>query len=239
MHLLALWALAARVGRTPPVAERASVQTSLETLAGAKVGHLTEGQWLGLVRELLRPYETHATLHPLPALVGVFFGRDRVQDTQFQVLQGLRNRLAHREQIPAPDDEFPVGTELPASLDALGLRALAALEALLFALAPLWTSMRLVAPWPTRARHLGASLVGNTAPRCPFPVVLTEALEGLSLVPRDGGKPLPLEPFVTVLPTQAGGFEVLLLSQRERQNAVYLSLGPARRTRWLVHGHRS
>ncbi|MDP6946430.1 MAG: hypothetical protein QF464_19940, partial [Myxococcota bacterium] len=134
LRTLAGAVLAARVQFGPgPGETSAEVQTLLRQL---RRRGLTDGQWVGLVRELLRPWKDDPESHPLPQLVTAFFGRKAPLPPLLDSLLAMRKSetVAHG----AAGDEDDLAQVLAARVPAL--------EALLETVEPLWEALRLVVP---------------------------------------------------------------------------------------------
>ena len=126
--------LAARVqygpgpGNTPPQVP--------DLLRNLRRKGLTDGQWVGLVRELLRPWKAAPEAHALPGVVALFHGRGA---TVSKVLDGL---LAMRKAQTVAHGTAGDPKELVAVL----AERLPQLQVLIEAFEPLWEQFRLVVP---------------------------------------------------------------------------------------------
>jgi WD40 repeat protein len=138
LRWLSVLALSARIQfGVGPAGERAQVADQLGVLSHRA---LTDGTWLELTREILRPWKAEPEAHPLPELVQLFHGSNGAFRKSFGELLGMRKKetVAHA----ATGDV----AQVEAILDARVAQLCIVLELL----APLHRRNRLVVPWLTR-----------------------------------------------------------------------------------------
>ncbi|MBI2898510.1 MAG: hypothetical protein HYY06_33470, partial [Deltaproteobacteria bacterium] len=221
LRTLGAAALAARLtGPRPPMP---SPQAD-ELLRTLRTRPLMDGQWVGLARELLRPFAGDPEAHPLPSLVELFHGRAKI-------LRGLDELLDMRKSDTVAHGTTGDEAEVRAVLTERAPQ----LEALLRALEPLWERARLVVPLrpPEREdeRQPAWLLAGMTPPRGRFRRV--DLAAGVRVAPGEAlfvdgaGRPvLTLQPVVIVRPPspEAVGEVFFLDGRGKRGSALYLAL---------------
>jgi WD40 repeat protein len=219
MRLDAALALATRLQFGPgPGGEGEEVQRLVRALRSRG---LTDGQWVGLVRELLRPWVGGG--HPVPELVAMFHRRGSKLGRCLDGLLEMRKieTVAHGS---SGDEE-----EVRAVLE----RRVPQLQALLELHAPLWERLHLVAPLARPSDGLvqrAWRLVGYTPGRGRWR--LTELAPGQDLPPGEllvvgaGGNPvLALHP-VAILrrPSPEAVEELFFLDGSDRRGARFVAV---------------
>lgn len=217
VRLMAAYSVAARVQYGPGSGDSPQV---LPLLTRLRARGLTDGQWVGLVRELVRPWEDNASDYRLPELVPVFFG-DRETRTAVEGLLAMRKSetVAHG------------GTGDEGEIAALLDKRLPQLTTLLTALAPVWEAYPMVLPLEpsTQSAQVAWRLVGGTPARGRWR--RRELPDGVNL-PRGGPvllsdeKPvLALSPFLEFRrPTDEAVEELFFLDGSIRRKARYIAL---------------
>ena len=222
LRTLGALALSARVQFGPgPSGEAAQVPELLRALRNRG---LTDGQWQGLVRELLRPWSGAPASHPLPELVTLFHARK--SELPKLVDELLLMRKAETVAHGASGTKEALGEILE--------RRVPQLARLLELTDPLWEKARLVVPLalpdddaePQRAWLL----MGSTPPRGRWrwielaPAARMTPGEAL-LVGPDGAPLVALHPLVLVRrPSPEAVEEFFTLDGGSRKGAVYVAL---------------
>ncbi len=217
--------LAARVQYGPGPRPGATAAGAAETLRRMRQRGLTDGQWVGMVRELLRPWRVAAEAHPLPPLVEAFFERRATLPPLLDALLKMRRTetVAHG------------ATGGEASIHQILERRVPQLASLLSALDPLWSDRRLVLPlampMPDDATAQRAWLLaGCTPPRGRWRRVdlAPEArlTPGRAVLVDSGGRPcVDLYPIVLVdRPSPEAFEECFFLERGVRDGARYLAI---------------
>jgi len=215
-------ALAARVRDGPgPGGESDEARSLLDLLLRRA---LTDGQWVALCRELLRPWARRPAEHPVPRLVALFHGSKRSR--LVRNIDGLL-RMRRAETVAHG------GTGQSAELNDVLERRLPQLEAVLHSFAPLLRDLRVVVPRahadPARAQA-AALLTGDTPGRGTWR--RAELAHGAhlpvgqpALVDAAGRPVLPLRP-AALVPTPRAGVaeELFLLDGAGKGVASYVAL---------------
>lgn len=175
-------ALAARL-EVGPGPKRPSAEVD-ERLSRLRRQALTDGEWVGLTRELLRPWRDVAGTHPLPVLVDVFVGK------RARIHEGLDGLLGMRKRETVAHGT--TGTEFEAK--AIVAERMPLLVELLEGLSPLWSEARTVVPLErpsdgSSTRQRAWLLHGPTPPRGRWRVV--DLAEGERAAP---GRPVVVDP---------------------------------------------
>jgi hypothetical protein len=218
LRLIAALVLAARLQfGVGPEAESGQVPELLRQLRGRG---LTDGQWVALIRELLRPWQNSAEAHPLPLLVRLVHGRKSELLKLWDELLVMRKSetVAHG----ATGTREALQQILSKRVPQLG-RTLELLE-------PLWTALKLVVPreWareetalqpaslfvgptPTSGRFRRIELSGAQAQEANLPLLLSA----------DGQPLLALAPIVI---ERKSGHEdrLFLLDGPAKRGALYV-----------------
>ncbi|MFO0550559.1 MAG: AAA family ATPase [Polyangiaceae bacterium] len=223
LRLLAALVLAARV-QFGAGAQGDSPQL-VELLRTLRSRGLTDGQWVALIREILRPYGGRgASPHPLAELVGLMFGKKSELPKLFDELLVMRKSetVAHG----ATGTRSSVGTVLERRVPQLA-RTLALLD-------PLWERVRVVVPLaaPDDATEPQPTwvLVGGTPYAGRFRrgalAAGTRVPAGEALLVDAEGKPIiALHPIVLVRkPSPETYDEVFLLDGSSKKGAVYVAV---------------
>lgn len=218
---LAALVLAARVQFGPgPAGDSLEVKGLYRALRSRG---LTDGQWFGLVREVLRPFDKTPDAHPLPDLVKLVHARkpEFVKLIDELLLMRKAETVAHG------------ATGTKAALSEILAKRVPQLARLLELLDPLWQKARLVAPLapgedgePQRA----LLLMGDTPPRGRFrrielgPSVRLSAGECILADP-DGKPLLALHPLILVRPpSPEASPEFFTLDGGTKKGAVYVAI---------------
>jgi WD40 repeat protein/formylglycine-generating enzyme required for sulfatase activity len=218
VRLLAVTALTARVQYgAGPTGDGAGVR---ETLRRLRRQSLTDGQWLGLAREVLRPWAADAQSHPLPVLVEVFHGPGAgafVSATEGLLALRRSETVAHGATGDEPEIRKVLARRLPQ------------LEAFLAAQRSLWREARLVAPLasPGSAEEQQRAwlLVGPTParghwPRVDLPARVNIPPGRLALVDPSGRLLVSLHPLAILCrPSPDATEEVFLLDRAGRSGS--------------------
>lgn len=221
LRLVAAVALAVRLQRGPgPGGDDAEVR---ELLQGLRRRSLTDGQWVGLTRTLLKPYARQPGLHPLPLLVELFHGA-AAREVHPLVDGLLAMRKAETVAHGATGDQ--------AELTAILERRQPQLEALLTRFDALWDEARLVLPLPSTQGEPQRAwlLMGDTPSRGRFRRM--ELRAGMELPPgepvlvdREGAPRVALTLVVRVQrPSPEAVEELFVLDGAHRREARYLAL---------------
>jgi WD40 repeat protein len=156
LRLLAAAALAARVQfGAGPAGEAAETERLVRKL---RRQGLTDGEWVGLLRETTRPWARQPTAHPLPPLVELLHGPAGFART-VDALLGMRGKetIAHGQ------------TGEPEDVAAVLAQRVPQLEGFLAQQEPLWNEFRLVVPLAPAGEDGGAQpawrLCGTTPRR--------------------------------------------------------------------------
>jgi WD40 repeat protein len=134
VRFLAAVTLAARVQYGPGPGEDADTVGQLKRQLWQR--GLTDGQWVGLIRELQRPWSATPDGYALPAVLALFRDRHAKVSETLSALLGMRKAetVAHG----------PTGDE--AGIEELLTRRVPQLQALLEGFDPLWKELHLVVP---------------------------------------------------------------------------------------------
>jgi hypothetical protein len=215
LRLLAALGLAARLqfgeGPEPPSAQ---VVDLLRQLRGRG---LTDGQWLALLREVLRPWASAPDAHPLAALVRPMFARKSELLKLWDELLVMRKSETVAHGASGTRDE----------LDAIVTRRIPQLERTFALTSALWSSLGLVAPREhVEGQPRSAVLLMGPTPSSgrfrPVPLQESELPPGeLLLIDPEGRPRLALHPVVT-------------LSRVRDLDRVFILDGPAKQGATLV-----
>jgi WD40 repeat protein len=214
LRYLAALALAAR-GQLGPDGEG---EEARELLGALGRRGLSDGQWAGLLRELVRPWSAAPERAPLPGLVRLVRGRfARVVDELLEMRK--TGTVAHG------------GTGDDAAIEALLTRRMPCLAELLELAEGAWGEARLVAPLPPGAGAQRAWLLaGGTPPRGRWRrVSLAEGVAlpagELALIDAQGRPLLVLGPVLLLRKSEGEGpEEVFVIDGVGRRGAVYVAL---------------
>jgi tetratricopeptide (TPR) repeat protein len=228
IRLLSLLALAGAPGTPAAGGQLAELRRKL-----LRQG-LTDGEWVGLTRETLRPFVAEPERFAVPALVTAFFTRDGKLRGPFDQ-QGACEKLLTMRKVETVAHGV-TGTEEHA-VEVLAAR-LPDFEVFLKSLAWLW-NVTLVVPTARQTRpdgtieYLALRLVGVTPRRGFRPQAL--ALPGEVTLGRvyalvEGKPPLDLYPFVQYAEASAGHPEIFLFEEA-RKHEVVLRAFPSGETR--------
>jgi WD40 repeat protein len=219
LRLLASIALSVRVQfGAGPGGESAEVADLVRGLRGRG---LTDGQWLGLLREILRAWADAPGKHPLPALVELFHGK-AAKPVRTAIDGLLEMRKAETVAHGASGDAEDIAEILA--------RREPQLYALLEAIAPLWAACELVVPQAMEGERQACwSLMRDTPPRRKWSRTHLEA--GRKLPPNqaaliDGaGRPLvALHPVALFLrPSADAPEELFVLDGAKKGTALYVA----------------
>lgn len=187
LRLLAALVLAARVQFGPgPLGEASAVP---DLLRGLRARGLTDGQWVALVRELLRPWASSPEAHPLPALVKLLHGRKSKLIKLWDELLVMRKSetVAHGAS----------GTR--EALVAILLKRTPQLARTLELLDPVFADLRIVAAREGNDAETASLFVGPTpasgrARTIELPLGLAVSASEVVLVDRDGHPKVALFP---------------------------------------------
>ena len=177
---------------------------------------LTDGEWVGLCRELLKPWRGNPDEHVLPALVRLFC-KDKTFAKQLDTLLALRKQatVAHGTTGSEAEAREMLGERLPA------------FEGLLEKLEPLLREARLLVPLERVAddRQQARLLMGCTPPRRWWrSVTLAEGERrppGEVVLADAEGKPcVALAPVALFRPPSPGAPEMIMRPQSMSEKAV-------------------
>jgi hypothetical protein len=215
LRLLAALALAARLqfgaGPEPPSAQ---VGELLRQLRGRG---LTDGQWLALLRELLRPWSSSPDAHPLAALVRPMFARKSELLKLWEELLVMRKSETVAHGASGTRDE----------LDAIVSRRLPQLDRTFALTSAVWSALSLACP---RERAAGEP------PRAALLVGPTPSSGRFRRVPLQGGEPPPGE-LLLIDPEgrpRLALHPVVTLVRVRDLDRVFVLDGPAKRGATLV-----
>ncbi|NUP06881.1 MAG: AAA family ATPase [Polyangiaceae bacterium] len=220
IRLLSALVLAARLQiGTGPGGDAAQVP---ELLRGLRSRGLTDGQWVAMLREVLRPWSSAKQGHPLPELVGLVHARKSELVRLFDELLVMRKSetVAHGAS----------GTR--AALEEILARRVPQLARTLELLDPIWASARLCLPLVAQEDGTPQSawlLMGSTPHRGRFrKIELTSTAPlpaGEALLVDKSGEPLvALHPIAMVRkPSPDVTEEIFLLDGGTKRGAIYVA----------------
>ena len=221
LRLLAAVALAARLQLGPgPAGESPQVPELLRTLRSRG---LTDGQWMALVREALRPWAGAAEGFPVPELVSLVHARKAELPKLLDELLVMRKSetVAHG------------ATGTRAAIDGILDKRLPQLGRMLELLDTVWARARLCVPLASRGDGEGPPagwlLVGTTPHRGRFRNVELASAQPLPpgealLVDRDGRPLIALHPVALFRrPSPEAVEELFLLDGGSKRGAVYVA----------------
>ncbi len=222
LRMVATCALAARlsVGPGPKGEDERRAVALLEELRRRS---LTDGQWIELTRELLRPWRLAALDHPLPELVHGFDARGGRMALCFETLVALRNEVLHGPRLKGP----------PRPMEEIVGHLIPALEESLVLLAPVWARVRLVVVLAQRSASgvpLAWELVGQTPPRGRWRTITipgTESVEAGAAILVNGSGAMVLAMSVALVvrrPSPGAVEETFFLDGGEKGEARYMAL---------------
>lgn len=221
LRLIAALTLAARLQYGPgPRGAPADVADLLRALRGRG---LTDGQWVALVRELLRPWAAAPDAHPLAVVVRLVHARKSELLKLWDELLVMRKSetVAHGASGTRKDAEAIIEKRMPQLARSLEL------------VDPLWSSLRIVLPKESEGSNGGprraAVLMGVTSGTGRFrsiDVDLDAAIpHGEPLLVDERGLPkLSLHPVVLVRrATASSAEELFFLDGSTRRGALYVA----------------
>ena len=218
IRYLAAITLATRVQYGPgPVNESAELE---QLVRGLRRRGLTDGQWVGMVRGLLKSWADAQATYPIPGLAQRFCGRHKKK------LAGAIDGLL---EMRKSETVAHGGTGRGDALGEVLARREPQLEQLLLELAPIWRGARLVLPLahPEEATtpQSAWSLMGYAPARGKWP--RTELAAGTRLAPGEpvlideAGKPLvALHPIAMFRPPSPGAVEELFVLDGAKKGAA-------------------